>query len=134
MIRTYVDSGVLLSAAREENALSEKALEMLEDENRRFASSLFVRLEVLPKAICYRRTNEAQFYEAYFESVQYWAHDLAKLLEDGYRIACIHGLSAIDALHIAAALAVEADEFVTTERTTKPMHRVSEIRVISILG
>jgi hypothetical protein len=37
-------------------------------------------------------------------------------------------------LHIAAALAVEADELVTTERSTKPMQRVKEIRVISIVG
>jgi len=134
MIRTYLDSGVLLSAAREVDALSEKALEILEDENRSFASSVFVRLEVLPKAICYRRTNEAQFYQEYFDSVQYWADDITRLLEDGYQIACRHGLAAIDALHIAAALAIEADEFVTTERSTKPMHRVNEIRVVSIVG
>jgi predicted nucleic acid-binding protein len=134
MIRTYIDSGVLLSAAREQDDLSEKAVKILADENRTFASSLFVRLEVLPKAICYRRRNEAQFYREYFSAVQYWANDLTKLLEDGYRIACKHGLAAIDALHVAAALAAEADELVTTERTTKPMHRVSEICVISILG
>ncbi|MBE9008898.1 PIN domain-containing protein [Pseudanabaenaceae cyanobacterium LEGE 13415] len=133
MIRTYLDSGVLLSASRETDAWSDRALEVLEDENRTFACSLFVRLEVLPKAICYRRTNEAEFYREYFEAVQFWANDVDKLLEDGYQIACKYGLAAIDALHVAAALAVEADELVTTERSTKPMHRVSEIRVISVV-
>ncbi|MBW4442097.1 MAG: PIN domain-containing protein [Plectolyngbya sp. WJT66-NPBG17] len=134
MIRTYLDSGVLFSAARETDAFSEKALEVLEDENRNFASSLFVRLEVLPKAICYRRANEAQFYQEYFEAVQYWANDVATLIEDGYQIACKHGLSVIDALHVAAALAVGADELVTTERSTKPMHHVRKIRVVSMVG
>jgi hypothetical protein len=38
----------------------------------------------------------------------------------------------MDALHIAAALAIDADEFVTTEKSTKPMYRVTEIRVVSI--
>ncbi|VXD21824.1 exported hypothetical protein [Planktothrix serta PCC 8927] len=31
---------------------------------------------------------------------------------------------------IAAAISVNADEFITTEKTTKPLHRVTEINVI----
>jgi hypothetical protein len=38
----------------------------------------------------------------------------------------------MDALHIAAALSVNAEEFITTEKLTKPMHRVTELAVISI--
>jgi hypothetical protein len=38
----------------------------------------------------------------------------------------------MDALHIATALSVEAEAFITTERATKPMHRVAEIQVVSI--
>ena len=38
----------------------------------------------------------------------------------------------MDALHIAAALSIDAEEFVTTEKTTKPMHRVTEIQITSI--
>ncbi|MDM9385567.1 hypothetical protein QUB80_33465 [Chlorogloeopsis sp. ULAP01] len=34
--------------------------------------------------------------------------------------------------HIAAALSADAEEFVTTEKTTKPMHRVTEIKIVSI--
>jgi hypothetical protein len=35
-------------------------------------------------------------------------------------------------LHIAAALTVSAEEFVTTEKPNKPMFRVQEIQVRSI--
>jgi hypothetical protein len=38
----------------------------------------------------------------------------------------------MDALHIAAALSVNASEFVTTEKLTKPMFRVSGIKIVSI--
>ncbi|ACK71220.1 conserved hypothetical protein [Gloeothece citriformis PCC 7424] len=47
-------------------------------------------------------------------------------------VAAKYGLGALDALHIACAISVEADEFITTEKTTKPLHRVREIQVISI--
>ncbi|WP_334951383.1 hypothetical protein [Nostoc sp.] len=38
----------------------------------------------------------------------------------------------MDALHVAAALSVGAEELVTTEKRTKPMHRVTSINVVSI--
>jgi hypothetical protein len=38
----------------------------------------------------------------------------------------------MDALHIAAALSTGAEEFLTTEKKTKPMFRISNINVISI--
>ncbi|MBD2297151.1 hypothetical protein [Nostoc sp. FACHB-190] len=38
MIRTFIDAGVLIYAARSQGDIAEKALEILEDENREFAS------------------------------------------------------------------------------------------------
>jgi hypothetical protein len=38
----------------------------------------------------------------------------------------------MDALHITVALAIGAEEFITTEKSTKPMFRVMEIQMISI--
>ena len=39
----------------------------------------------------------------------------------------------MDALHVAAALSVGAEELVvTTEKRTKPMHRVTNVNVVSI--
>ena len=134
MILTFIDSGVLLSAANGEGKIAEKALEILEDSNREFASSEFVKLELIPKAIYNKQTEEAQFYEEFFSAVTYWTTDLEKVVQDAYDIGCQYGLAAMDALHIAAALSLEASEFITTEKPTKPMFRVSSIKLISIFN
>jgi len=129
---TFIDSGVLVTAARGVGEDSEKALEILADSSREFASSEFIKMEVIPKAIYNRKTAEAEFYESFFSAVTYWANDIEKVIQDAYNIACQYGLAAMDALHVAAALSVGAEEFVTTEKKTKPMFRISSIKVISI--
>jgi len=122
----------VVTAARGVGEDSEKALEILADSSREFASSEFIKMEVMPKAIYNRKTAEAEFYESFFSAVTYWANDIEKVIQDAYNIACQYGLAAMDALHVAAALSVGAEEFVTTEKKTKPMFRVSSIKVISI--
>ena len=129
---TFIDSGVLVTAARGVGEDSEKALEILADSSREFASSEFIKMEVIPKAIYNRKTAEAEFYESFFSAVTYWSNDIEKVIQDAYNIACQYGLAAMDALHVAAALSVGAEEFVTTEKKTKPMFRVSSIKIISI--
>lgn len=129
---TYIDSGVLLSATDGVGRIAEKALEILGDSQREFASSEFVKLEVSPKAVYNKQTEEAQFYEEFFSDVTYWASDLTHIVQDAYQIAAQYGLAAMDALHVAAALSVGAEELVTTEKKTKPMFRVSSINVVSI--
>lgn len=129
---TFIDSGVLVAAVRGEGDISEKALEILADSEREFASSAFIKLEVIPKAIYNQQSTEAEFYEAFFTAVKYWGTDLEQITQDAYQIACKYGLAAMDALHIAAALSVGAEEFFTTEKSTKPMHRVKSIKVVSI--
>ena len=132
MKRTFIDAGVLVAAARGVGEISEKALEILQDSDREFASSIFIKLEVLPKAIYNRQTDEAEFYETFFNAVTYWANDMERIIEEAYRIACTYGLASMDSLHVAAALLVGAEELVTTEKPTKPMYRVTGIQVISI--
>jgi predicted nucleic acid-binding protein len=91
-------------------------------------------MEVLPKAIYNRKTAEAKFYESFFSAVTYWADDIEKVMQDGYNIVCQYGLAAMDGLHIAAALSIGAEEFLTTEKPIKPMFQVSWIQVISIFN
>jgi predicted nucleic acid-binding protein len=130
---SFIDSGVLVTAARTVGELSEKALSILEDPEREFASSEFIKLEVIPKAVYNKQNKEAEFYETFFNNVSYWMPDLNKIVQDAYQIGGQYGLAAMDALHIAAALSIGAEEFITTEKPTKPMFRVSGINVISIL-
>jgi hypothetical protein len=85
---TFIDAGVLIAASRGNAQVARRAIAILDDPGRSFASSAFVRLEV--------------------------------------------GLSALDALHGAAALAANASEIITTERRGRPIHRLTQIKITTI--
>lgn len=132
MIRTFIDSGVLIEAFRGSSATAVSALAILNDVNREFVTSEFVRLEVLPKPVFHRRVLEVAFYNAYFATVAQSAPITRALIRLALRRAEEFGLSAVDALHVAAAETTGAVELVTTERPTSPLSRVTSIQVISI--
>ncbi|RAQ43851.1 nucleic acid-binding protein [Arthrospira sp. O9.13F] len=132
MIRTFVDAGVLIYAARAENEMAELSLQILENDQREFASSIFLKLEVLPKAIYHQQSSEIKFYETFFDAVIYWANDINTIIEQAYRESSQFGLGAMDALHIAAAVSVGATEFITNEKPQKSIRRTRSIKVISI--
>lgn len=132
MIRTFIDAGVLIYAARGQNEIAELALQVLEDDRREFASSIFLKLEVLPKAIYNQQNSEIKFYETFFQAVTYWSNDINRIIENAYQESSQFGLGAMDALHIAAAVSVGATEFITNEKPLKSIHRTQSIKVISI--
>ena len=103
--RTFIDSGVLLAAFKAFGELADNALAVLGDPERQFVTSDFVRLELLPKPICYGNDSERHFYEAYFANVEQIVRASASLIED---------------------------EFVTAEKPTKPLFRVVGIKVSSV--
>ena len=133
MIRTFVDAGVLITAARGVDPIALKAIEILDDPNREFASSIFLKLEVLPKAVYYKNEAEAEFYNTFFKAVAHWADSIDTIVREAFREACDSGLAALDALHVASAVSIGAEELVTTERAQKPIHRTRLIKVVSIL-
>lgn len=130
--KTYLDSGVLITAFQGVESASIRAIEILNDERREFASSRFVQLEVLPKAIFYKQSDEVEFYETFFAAVAHWARDIDSVIEKSEQIASTYGLAAMDAIHVAAALQVEATQLITTEKLTKPIHRVTEIQIVAV--
>lgn len=69
MIRTYVDSGVLIDAYRSSATLARSALALLGDPNREFVSCDVVNLEFLPKPTYYNRTAEVAFYQTFFAAL-----------------------------------------------------------------
>ena len=105
---------------------------ILDDPDREFAASAFLRLEVLPQASFNKRLAEVAFYEAFFATVTRWATDLPQITEGALREASTFGVEAMDALHIAAANSVGATELVTTERPARSIHRARSVRVITI--
>lgn len=129
---TFVDSGLLIAAARGNLDMSNRALAILGDATRTFASSEFVRLEVLPKALYHGKISEAEFYRQYFQAVSRWTTDLNGLVTAAADTAERFGLAAMDALHITAAMDSGAEQFVTVEKRSKPLHRVTGLRVITI--
>ena len=132
MVITFVDAGVLIAAARGRTEVSAQAMAILDDPNRSYASSEFVRLEVLPKAFFNRKSEEAEFYLEFFRAVSHWPTNAGAVVRQAYDIAVNFGLSALDALHVAAAVSAGAEELVTTEKPGKPLHRTTGIRVRSI--
>ena len=129
---SFIDAGVLIAAARGNHYLSEKALTVLEDGDRQFAASIFLKLEVLPKAIYQQQQAEIRFYETYFDAVTHWEKDIEKIIALGYEQASRFGLGAMDALHVAAAILIGADELITTEKSQRSIHRTSSITIISL--
>jgi predicted nucleic acid-binding protein len=132
MKRTYVDAGVLIAVARGQASIAVRAFEILDDPDREFAASVFLKLEVLPKAIYHNNSSEVEFYEEFFSAVTSWAADLNTVADHAYREACDSGLAALDALHVAAAVSVGAEELVTSEKPDKPLFRIQSIKVVSI--
>lgn len=129
---TFVDAGVLIAAARGGNVQAGRAMEILDDPERQFAASSFLRLEVLPQALFNKRTAEAAFYEAFFSMVTHWATNLDAVAEIALREASTNGIEAMDALHVAAAASVGATELITTEKPSRSIHRARAVRVVTI--
>jgi len=129
----FVDAGVLIAAARGDNEVSERAMEVLDDPTSEFASSVLVKLEVLPKAIFHRKADEVSFYQTFFDEVSVWVDLQPQLAQDADEEAARKGLDAVDALHVAAAAAADADELITTEKQTKPTHSSRLVSVRTIL-
>ena len=78
-------------------------------------------MEILPIPVYFKRAREIRFYETFLANVSHWAEP-ASLLTPAYEIGCQFGVSALDALHLAAA-GMFAAEFVSAEKPTKPIYR-----------
>ena len=72
MIRTYVDANLLITAFRGNDAGVAAALQVLDDAQRVFVSSAFLRLEILRKPLFYKRDDEILFMEAFCARVNDW--------------------------------------------------------------
>jgi predicted nucleic acid-binding protein len=118
-MRTYPDSGLLIAAARGTDDVSAPALHVLDDPGRELVCSDLVRLEVRPKPHYFGRKDEVAFYDAVFEAVVDWAELDRSLVQSAMSLAERYGLAAVDALHVAAAIALGAEELITTERPAR---------------
>ena len=115
-MRTFVDSGVLLTAWRGQSSPStEVSLEILADVEREFVTSDNVKLELLPKPTFEKRRVEIEFYNTHFDEAVTCEPFSRELGASALALARKYGLSAGDALNLAAAIRQQAEEFVTSE-------------------
>ena len=132
MTRSFLDAGVLIAAARGTGVIPARAHAILDDPERSFVTSEYIRMEVLPKALYHRQHQEALLDEMFFSRAVQIVPASASLLMQAYTDACTFGLAALDALHIAAARFSGAEAFITTERRTKPLFRVTGLAIMTI--
>ena len=132
MIRTYVDANLLITAFRGNDAGVAAALAVLDDARRVFIASAFLRLEILRKPLFYQRHDEVRFMEAFCARVNDWVAVDDALVHQALSLAADYDLGSMDALHLAAALTSQVEEFVTLEKPSKPMFRVPGLRVVSL--
>lgn len=131
--RTYIDSGVLIAAARGSGRLAERALNVIVDTTaREFVCSDYVRLEVIPKPTYEGQSAELKVYEEFFATVSVWLPFDLTHLRRAMTEACDSGLTAMDAIHVVAAADSNCQELVTSEKPGKPIHRTKLIAVSSI--
>lgn len=133
MIRTFLDSGVLIAAFRVVDPKVARALKVLDDPNRIFLTSAFIYLEVVPKAVFHGKWLERSFYDRYFQN-SVWFRETAKIEAAAQTEAAKNRLGAMDVLHMAVAYLSHADEFITTEKPSKPIHRSSLVPIVYLFG
>lgn len=131
-IRTYFDTGVVLRACSARYPASiDATLELITDPQREIVVSLLLALELYPAAIEAKRSAEVAALESFFNMAAYRIPVDDGLMEDAINEASkIYTLGALDAAHIAAAKAAGCDEFITTEKPTKPMFKVRGIKIV----
>ena len=118
---TFIDASVLINAAVGPNAARRmRALSVLADPNREFVATRFLVLEVIPIPTKFKRNKELAFYERFFKAVTTWI-DEATLIQPSVDLACQHGLGGMDALHLAAAIQLNA-ELISAEKPSKPIY------------
>jgi predicted nucleic acid-binding protein len=132
LLRTYIDSGVLIWAAQGVSRNAEVALRFVGDPMREYVTSDYIRLELIPKATFHKNHAELEFYETFFRANIRCIPTSESLIQSAMEEGCNTGISGIDALHVACAVFAGAEEFITTEKITKPIHRTTLIKVICI--
>lgn len=130
--RTYIDTGVLITALRGTKESADLAISYLNDPLRDYITSDYVKVELLPKCRYHRNVDEEKFYLEFFEKSTIFVPSSDDLLALAIEIGGKTGVSGMDAIHVACAVVAQAQELITGEKITKPIHRTSGMTVTSV--
>jgi predicted nucleic acid-binding protein len=128
MIRTFLDAGVIIAAGFGSKHEVDAAWEILTDPEREFWTSPFVEMEVLPHAERQAKPEALALYRGFFAAAHTYTN-VTRIVAIAAGELRRTNLSLADALHVAAAHLCRADELVTTEKLSKPMHRNTLVKV-----
>jgi predicted nucleic acid-binding protein len=104
-------------------------MDILDDPDREFIVSDYLKLEVIPKPTFFGNHDEVQFMRTFIDNASWRLDCTTSITAQAITLACRYGLSAMDALHVETAIQAKADVFITIEKPTKPLNRVQEIKV-----
>lgn len=127
-MRTFVDSNVIITAAKNKDKAGRDALAFLSGTDREFLTSPFIELEVLPKPVRMGGREEVAFIEEFLGGCTV-IRDLDGMVRLAYDEMVSHNVKLVDALHLAAAHLGGADELVTLEGHEQPMYRTRLVKV-----
>jgi predicted nucleic acid-binding protein len=128
VICTFLDTGVIIAAASGSTQEKHRAQTILADPNREFVTSPFVELEIVPHAERQGTPENIAFYREYFRTAR-MSSNLAEIVKLTAQELRRTNMKLADALHVAAANLAGADEFITTEKSTKAMHQNTLVKV-----
>lgn len=122
-IKTYLDSCALIDLIAGLQEQAQPILEIINDENREFYHSHFVKLETLPTA---RRNKEFYDYQEAMLEEYFEFSNLVTLEENDYEFAVAliaeKHLQTIDCLHVVAARKAGCEELISTEKPHKSIY------------
>jgi predicted nucleic acid-binding protein len=119
---TYLDASVLIAAIEGEGPAAARAYEVINDPNRAFVFSDYVRLETICKPTFQRRRESLDIYEEFFRAAVL-TPNTDELVRRAIELGCKHDIAPLDALHVSASISAKSGEFVTGEASTKPLFR-----------
>jgi len=128
MIATFLDAGVIIAAGSGPARQQYAALELMTDPEREFWTSPFVEMEVLPHAERQGKPEAVDLYRSFFKAARVY-NNLDKIVKIAAGELRKTNLGLADALHLAAAHLAGVDQFITTEKISKPMHRNTLVKV-----
>ena len=132
MIRTYLDANALIAAYRGNDEAGQAAFDIIDDPQREFVGSTLLRMETLAHAKYSKRPEECKFYETFFQNTVGWATIDETLFAVAEAECIAHDVHADDAIHLAAAYSMGAQEFISGEKKTMPLYRTKLIKTVCI--
>jgi hypothetical protein len=87
-------------------------------------------LELIPKATFRKNFDEVVFYENLLDAVYEWIPVDETLILRSIELASTYDIAGMDSIHIAAALAGQVDQFLTTENPSKPIYRATMVNPV----